>query len=140
MSLYKQIPGLSIKKGRSIAFSLFILDIPGIDFLTSSRCFFIGLFLLGKGDDLLILGLLCMSKMDVIMESCVLMRVGRFHTCGHNCNEYSKSTLKLPILEEDTFPFFNNFNQHCSLCSKRFCSSYCTKIFSCSCSSFSLLT
>ena len=129
-----------MKNGRSIAFSLFILEIPGIDFLTSSRCFFIGLFLLGKGDDLLILGLLCMSKMDVIVESCALMRVGRFHTCGHNCNYYSKSTLKLPILEEDAFPFLTNFNQHCSLCSKRFCSSYGTKIFFCSCSSLSLLT
>ena len=94
-----------MKKGRSIAFSLFILDIPGIDFLTSSRCFFIGLFLLGKGDDLLILGLLCMSKMDVTMESCALMRVGRFHICGHNCNEYSKSPLKLLSLEEGTFLF-----------------------------------
>ena len=39
-----------------------------------------------------------MSKMDVTKESCALMRVGRFHTCGHNCNEYSKSTLKLPSL------------------------------------------
>ena len=129
-----------MKNGRSIAFSLFILEIPGIDFLISSRCFFIGLFLLGKGDDLLILGLLCMSKMDVTKESCALMRVGRFHTCGHNCNEYSKSTLKLPSLEEDTFPFLTNFNPHCSLCSKRFCSSYCTEIFFCSCSSLSLLT
>lgn len=120
-----------MKNGRSIAFSLFILEIPGIDFLTSSRCFFIGLFLLGKGDDLPILGLLCMSKMDVTMESCALMRVGRFHTCGHNCNEYSKSTLKLPISEEGTFPFFNKFNQHFSPHSipKSFCSSYCTKIF-----------
>lgn len=94
-----------MKNGRSIAFSLFILEIPGIDFLTSSRCFFIGLFLLGKGDDLLILGLLCMSKMDVTMESCALMRVGRFHICGHNYNEYSKSPLKLLSLEEGTFLF-----------------------------------
>jgi len=55
--------------GLSNVFSLFVLDIPGIDLARPSRCAFIGLFLLGKGDDLLIFGLVCVNKMEVTTES-----------------------------------------------------------------------
>ena len=55
--------------GLSNVFSLFVLDIPGIDLARPSRCAFIGLFLLGKGDDLLIFGLVCVNKIEVTTES-----------------------------------------------------------------------
>lgn len=67
--------------GLSIFLSLLAFAIPGIDFIMASFSFFMGLFLLGKGDVLLIFGRVFISKMEVTMESCALKTNDGLHTC-----------------------------------------------------------